>query len=46
MTVVTPPAALTMQEIYDRLVDKNDLFIVDVRNEEEFATWHIETARG
>lgn len=46
MTVVTPPAALTMQEIYDRLVDKNDLFIVDVRNEEEFNTWHIETAKG
>lgn len=38
------PKTMTMQEIYQRLIEHNDLFIVDVRNEEDFASWHIETA--
>ena len=46
MVTLPAPTTMTMAEIYQRLVDKNDLFIVDVRNEEEFSSWHIETAKG
>lgn len=39
-------ATLTMVEIYRRVVEHNDLFVVDVRNSEDFEAWHIEAADG
>jgi len=46
MVTQSAPPTMSMADIYQRLVDHNDLFIVDVRNEEDFETWHIETAIG
>ncbi|MDQ7025842.1 MAG: MBL fold metallo-hydrolase [Anaerolineae bacterium] len=45
MVIKAPPTTLTIHEIYQRIISDNDLFIVDVRNQEDFATWHIETAQ-
>jgi glyoxylase-like metal-dependent hydrolase (beta-lactamase superfamily II) len=45
MTVNAPSAegtAITVAELYERVSQPNNLFILDVRNEDEFEAWQIE----
>ena len=40
--VKTEVKSFTAQELYNRIVSDEPLFIVDVRNEDDFGRWHVE----